>query len=225
MINPAFIGGLTIFAVNSYSSMSSGLILKIHFVSVTVFLVFYLLKTFFLLSGKHAALDTFYKNILIFEIICAFLFLVTGVWLIAIAGDMKSQQMVKLVLVFASIPLAVVGFKRKIKVLAMSSFLMLTAAYVVAEASRSKPYPVRHAPQGEPVIGKYLFEHNCTQCHGADGKKAYRDAADLSLSIKDASATASVIRNGRHKKMPAFGGLLSETEIHAVTEYVISLRE
>ncbi|HLG34453.1 MAG TPA: hypothetical protein VI757_06185 [Bacteroidia bacterium] len=35
--------------------MSSTLILKIHLVSITVFLDFYLLKTFFLLTGKLPA--------------------------------------------------------------------------------------------------------------------------------------------------------------------------
>jgi cytochrome c553 len=205
--------------------MSSDLILKIHIISVTVFLGFYLVKTFLLLSGRDAILDIFSKKTRFVEMIFSILFLVTGIWLFTITGGIKTIQIIKLCLVFASIPLAVIGFKRKIKALASFSFLMLITAYGLAESGRSKPYPVKHAPAGETAAGKYLFEHNCTYCHGIDGKKTYRNAADLSLSVKDASMTAAVIRNGRNNKMPAYGGLLSEKEIGAVADYVISLRE
>jgi cytochrome c553 len=205
--------------------MSSALILKIHTISVTVFLGFYLLKTYFLLSGRDALLDAFSKNTRIAEMAFSVLFLVTGVWLISMTGGLKTQQITKLLLVFASIPLAVIGFKKKKKVLASISFLMLIGAYGLAEASRSKPYPIQHAPSGELAAGKYLFEHNCAQCHGPDGKKMYRDAADLSLSVKDVSMISAIIRNGSNKKMPAYGELLSEEEIHALTEYLYTLRK
>lgn len=205
--------------------MSSEFVLRIHIASVTAFLFFYLVKTFLLLSGKYEKLDTFTKNTRIVEMAFSALFLTTGIWLITITGGLKTLQIVKLVLVFASIPLAIVGFKKKIKVLASCSFLMLLAAYGLAEASRSKPYPVKHAPPGEVAEGKYVFEHNCMQCHGQNGKKAYREAADLSLSVKGASMMAAIIRNGSNKKMPAYGELLSEEEIQAVTNYIISLRE
>ncbi len=205
--------------------MSPDLILKVHIASVTVFLGFYLLKAFFLLSGKDETLDAFSKQTRIVEMILGILFLVTGVSLIFITGGIKNQQIVKLVLVFASIPLAMIGFKKKIKILATCSLLMLLSAYVLAEAGRSKPYSIKHAPSGEMATGKYLFEHNCTYCHGSNGKKTYRQAADLSLSVKDASKVATVIRNGSNNKMPAYGALLSEDEINAVTDYIITLRE
>ena len=224
-INPAFIQGLTTFAAHSYSGMSSGLILKVHIVSVTVFLAFYLVKTVFLLTQRDTALNTFSKKTRIAEMILSILFLVTGIWLIVITGGIKNQQIIKLVLVFASIPLAIIGFKKKIKIVAFCSFLMLVTAYGLAESARSKPYRIEHAPAGEVAAGEFIFKHNCTYCHGVDGKKGYREAADLSLSIKDASMAAGIIRNGKNKKMPAFGGLLSDEEINAVTKYVISLRE
>lgn len=205
--------------------MSSEAILRIHIASVTAFLLFYLVKTFLLLSGRDSKLERFTENTRIAEMAISALFLATGIWLIAMTGGLKSLQIAKLVLVFASIPLAAVGFKKKVKVLASCSFLMLLVAYGLAEAARSKPYPIKHAPAGEQAAGKYVFEHNCAQCHGQNGKKAYHDAADLSLSVKDASMTAAIIRNGSNKKMPAYGGLLSEAEINTVTQYVSSLRE
>src|SRR5262249_38599292 len=151
---------------------------KIHTISVTVFLVFYLLKTFFLLTGREATLDIFSKNTRIAEIIFSALFLASGIWLFAVTGGIKTLQIVKLVLVFVAIPLAAIGFKKKIKALATCSFLMLACAYGLADASHGKPYPIKHAPSGEAAAGKYLFENNCIYCHGPDGKKAYRDAAD-----------------------------------------------
>src|SRR5689334_19063760 len=190
--------------------MSSEFVLRTHIASVTAFLFFYLVKTFLLLWGKHAKLDTFTKKTRIIEMAFSALFLTTGIWLIAMTGGIKTQQIVKLALVFASIPLAVVGFKRKIKVLAFCSLLMLISAYVLAEVARSKPYPIKHAPASERETGKYLFENNCRYCHGIDGKKTYRDAADLSLSIKDADKVTSIIRNGSNNKMPHYDGLLSE---------------
>ena len=200
--------------------MSSGLILKIHVICVTIFLVFYLLKTFFLVSGKVEVLDTFTKNTRLAEITLSVLFLATGIWLFVITGGIKTFQVIKLLLIFVAIPLAVIGFSRKNKILALFSFIILVSAYGLAEAGRSKPYPVKHAS-----AGKELFEQNCRQCHGVDGKKMYHDAADLSLSIKDLTKTETIIRNGRRNKMPTYGGLLSEEEIHAVASYILTLRE
>lgn len=209
--------------------MTSSLILKIHLVSVTVFMIFYFLKTFFLLTGKLKALEQFSKSTKIAEMIFSALFLITGVWLIMIIGGIKSLQIVKLVLVFSSIPLAIIGFKRKNKIMALLSLVMIIGSYGLSEAGRSKPFPVRHAPEslsgGKLAAGKFLFENNCSQCHGTDGKKMYRDATDLSLSIKDASMTAAILRNGSNKKMPAYASLLSEEELHAVTQYILTLRK
>ena len=53
----------------------------------------------------------------------------------------------------------------------------------------------------------------------------YREAADLSLAVKNASVTAAIIRSGSNKKMPAYGELFSEEELHAVTAYVYTLRK
>ena len=209
--------------------MYSTLILKIHLVSVTVFLVFYLVKTFFLLSGKLPALERWTKSTRIAEMIFSTLFLVSGVWLLVIVGGIKTMQLVKLALVFSAIPMAVIGFKRKNKILALVSFVFLISAYGISEASRAKPFPVKHADTellaDKHAAGKYLFENNCSQCHGSDGTKMYREATDLSLSVKNISMTEAIIRNGSNKKMPSYAGLLSEEEIKLMTEYILTLRK
>ena len=208
--------------------MSSSLILKIHTISVTVFLVIYLLKTFFLLTGKNSALEQWTKNTRIAEMIFSVFFLVSGLWLFVIIGGIKTLQIIKLVLVFSSIPLAIIGFKRKNKVMALLSFVMLISSYGLAEASRSKPYSVKHPSENlsgdKFAAGKFIFENNCAYCHGADGKKMYRDAVDLSLAVKSATMTEAIIRNGSNNKMPAYGLILSEEEIKSVSSYILTLR-
>lgn len=208
--------------------MSPSLILKIHTVSVTVFLVFYLLKTFFLLAGKAAALERFSKNTKVVEMIFSALFLITGIWLFVIVGGIKTLQTVKLILIFSAIPLAIIGFKRKNKILALFSFVLLVSSYGLAEASRAKPFPIKHSPDNlagaNLAAGKFIFENNCSQCHGADGRKMYRDAFDLTLAVKNESMTEATIRNGSNKKMPAYASLLSGEEIKSVTQYLMTLR-
>ena len=208
--------------------MLSSLILKIHIISVTVFIVFYLLKTFFLLTGKTSALERWTKNTRVAEMIFSVLFLASGVWLIVIIGGIKSLQIVKFALVFSSLPLAVIGFKRKNKIVALSAFVMIVASYGISEASRGKPFSVKHPPENlwgdKFAAGKFIFENNCAHCHGVDGKKMYSGAVDLTLAVKSESMTEAVIRNGSNKKMPAYAGLLSGEEIKSVTEYVLTLR-
>ena len=112
--------------------------------------------------------------------------------------------------------------------LALVSFVMLICAYLLADASRGKPFPVKHPVKvfmsGNPETGKLIFENNCAYCHREDGKKMYCDAADLTLSIKDETKVEAVIRNGSSERMPAYGSLLSDKEIVSLAEYIISLR-
>jgi cytochrome c5 len=214
---------------SNFFDMPSTLILKIHLISVTLFLVFYLMKTFFLLTGKATALERWTKSTRIAEMAVSALFLVSGIWLVAIIGGIKTMQIVKLLLVFSSIPLAVIGFKRRSKIMALASFVLLISAYGISEASRAKPFAIKHAPPSlaadKPALGKFLYENNCVYCHGIDGTKMYRDATDLSLSTGNATVTEAVIRNGRNKAMPAYGSVLSEEEINALSEYLMTLRK
>ena len=209
--------------------MNSTAIVNIHIVSVTVFLVLYFLKTLFLLLGKTVALERFMRKSKYGDMIFGSLFLITGVWLIIIVGSVKMLQVLKLMLVFSAIPIGVIGFKRKNKSLALTSFMMLLGADALAEIGYKRLFPVKYAPEsfaaGNMAQGKFIFDNNCIYCHGTDGKKQYRDATDLSLSVSDISKTESVIRNGRNKKMPAYAGLLSDEEIEQVTEYILTLRQ
>jgi mono/diheme cytochrome c family protein len=208
--------------------MNSSTLVTIHLVSVTVFLVLYFLKTLFLLLGKTETLDRFMRISKYGDMIFGTLFLVTGIWLMSIVGNVKMFQMFKLMLILSAVPVGAVAFKKKNKALAVVSFVMLLGADALAEIGHKRLFPIKHVPEelaaDKPAQGKFLYEKNCGYCHGTDGKKIYRDATDLSLSVSDASVTEAVVRNGRNKKMPAYGSLLNEDEIKSLTDYLMTLR-
>ena len=209
--------------------MNSTLLTTIHITAAQVFLLIYLLKTVLLFANKDALLK-FTRVTRLLEMIVSILFLASGVWLFVMLGAIKTMQIVKLALVFISIPLAVVGFKRMNKALALLSFLLIVGAYGLAEMSKGKPYiPNKVIIEGNAdevtKLGAKTYIGNCAMCHGQDGKKKFRDAIDLSLSAASNERIDSLIRNGSKGKMPAFGTTLSDDEIKAATTYVFSLRQ
>jgi uncharacterized membrane protein SirB2 len=206
--------------------MSSTLLSTTHIIVVNLFLLIYLIKTILLFANQNV-LQKFTKVIRVPEMIISTLFLVTGIWLFVILGAIKMLQIIKLALIVVSIPLAVVGFKKMNKALALISFLLIVGAYGLAEVAKKKPFiPVAVIAKGigEEFKGFKVYASNCSMCHGQDGKKMYRDAADLSTSALDASLIPQMIREGSNGKMPSFNGTLSEEEINAVAAYVLTLR-
>lgn len=155
--------------------MLSVLLGKLHVWSVMLFVLIYLVKTVLLFTNT-TMLDTFTSRTKVIEMIVSTVFLVTGVWLFVILGGIKTFQILKLVLVFVSIPLAVVGFKRRIKGVALLAFLLIVASYGVAEMSKNKPFlkanvVINGAGGGRLENGERVYFENCAFCHGADGKK------------------------------------------------------
>src|SRR5687768_814412 len=107
-------------------------ILHTHYLVVTLFFLIYVIKTVLLLSGRNDVLQSFTRKVKIFEIIVSVLFLLTGIYLttqLPFGGKYDYLFWIKLVMVFASIPLAIIGFKRGNKILAALSLLLITGAY------------------------------------------------------------------------------------------------
>lgn len=168
------------------------IIKKVHFVVVTLFFLLYFVKTVLLLANKREQLQSLTKKTKVVEMILSFLFLGTGIWLMFMVAEIKMLLIIKITLVFMSIPLAIIGFKRYNKALAVLSFLLLTAAFGLAEMS---------AKRNEARAGKNseeLYVNNCASCHGPDGKLGLSGASDLTLTQLTTDSIASIILNGRN---------------------------
>jgi cytochrome c553 len=209
--------------------MNSTTLAQIHLVSAQLFVIIYLVKLVLLFANKDA-LQKFTRVTRLLEMVVSITFLGTGIWLFVMLGAIKTMQIIKLVLVFASIPIAVIGYKKLNKGLALFSFLLIVGAYGIAEMSKKKPFiPNKVIVQGNSdertKLGATTYIANCAMCHGQDGKKMYRDAKDLSISVLNDDAVQLFIRSGSKGKMPAYETVLSADEISATSAYVMTLRQ
>jgi mono/diheme cytochrome c family protein len=215
--------------------------LHTHTLVVFLFLILYVVKTGLLLLGKNELLDRFTKKTRIAEMVVSTLFLLTGIYLATQAPSISAGMWfwVKVAAVAVSIPLAVVGFKRKNKVLALLSFVLLVYSYGVAEtkSARMNPADFYNALAQEGVTydasswnptdenyaitahGKAVYINYCMRCHGNDGKLGIAGAKDLTASMLDKNQMMDRIANGKNA-MPAFGKILSEEEIMATVAYI-----
>lgn len=195
-----------------------------HLLSVVLFLLIYLIKTFLLLSNKNEALEKFTKKVKVPEMIVSTLFLVTGIYMLTQIPEIKSLLIIKIIIVFTSIPIAVIGFRKKKKALAVISFIMIVSAYGLAEKSKTQMPKAMETITKSNVNGKDLYDISCTPCHGTDGKKGISGASDLSSSILDPEGRFDIIKNGKGA-MGAFRSSLNDEQIHAVAEYIETLRK
>jgi cytochrome c5 len=174
------------------------------------------MKTILLLSNKQDLLQKLTKITKVPEMIVSALFLITGVYLMTQLPEIKAITWIKVVLVLASIPLAIVGFKKGNKILAALSLLLITASYGLGEVSKKK------REKGEAVAstvnsGSELYSLKCASCHGADGKAGLSGATDLSKTMMDAAAIKQTVINGK-ATMPKVE--MSEEQALAVAAYV-----
>lgn len=195
-----------------------------HLLSVILFLLIYLIKTILLLSNKNEGLAKFTKVIKVPEMIVSTLFLVTGIYLLTQIPEIKSLLIIKIVAVLISIPLAIIGFKKKNKVLAVLSLILIIGAYGMAEMSKKQKSKSMETISGSNLNGQELFNASCISCHGADGKLGLMEASDLSISTMELATKIELIKNGKGAMTP-FSGILSEEQIKAVAEYSESLKK
>lgn len=192
--------------------------LHTHYLVVILFLLIYVIKTVLLLSDKKDLLANFTKKIKIPEIIVSVLFLVTGIYLMVQLPVIHPLMWVKLVLVFGSIPIAVIGFKKGNKILAALSLVMITASFGIAEIAKKKKMKAdnSHIASND---GKALYENNCKLCHGDNGKLGAAGAKDLTGTSYDVAAIKNVILNGQGPmaKVP-----VDDAQASAIAEYVHS---
>ncbi|HVA97807.1 MAG TPA: cytochrome c [Bacteroidia bacterium] len=198
----------------------NSIILHTHIIVVTIFFLIYLIKTFLLLSNAKEKLASFIKKTKILEMVVSVLFLITGGILLVSLPQINTFMILKLVAIFASIPIAIIGYKKGNKLLATLAFLLIVAAYGLAEMSAKSPSVVASTS----VDGKELYTNNCVKCHGTDGKAGVMGAADLSALQADNASIINTIKNGKNS-MPAYGGNLSDAQIKALSDYVATLKK
>ncbi len=195
-------------------------ILHTHYLVVTLFLLIYVIKTVLLLSNKNDLLTTFSKKIKLFEIIVSFLFLGTGIYLITqlpFGGKFDYLFWIKLIMVFGSIPIAVIGFRKHNKLLAALSLLLITGAFGLAEVYHKRKAIPKDTIEIASNDGKALYENNCKLCHGSDGKLGMAGAKDITATVLDIEAIKAVIKHGKNA-MPA--AAVNDEQANAIAEYV-----
>jgi len=195
-----------------------------HQIVVTLFLLIYFIKTILLLSNSNERLAKFSKTFRVPEMIISVLFLLTGGYMLFQIPEINKFMIIKLVAVFVSIPLAIVGFKKSSKLLASLALLLIVAAYGLAEMSKKKGSTSSTENTMPSVSGKEIYSAYCVRCHGEDGKMGAMGAADLSVSKLNEDITSQIIKAGKGA-MPGFDGQISDEQAAAVSEYIETLRK
>lgn len=196
--------------------------LHTHILVVTLFLLLYVIKTILLLSNRNDLLQKFSKMFRIPEMIISVLFLITGVYLaLQLPFGSKYDYLfwIKIVMVFASIPLAVIGFKKSNKILAALSLLLITGSYGLAEVYGKKKGIVATHEMATGSDGLAYYQVNCKLCHGDDGKLMMAGAKDLSKTTMDVAAIKEIIIKGKSTMPPA---PVNEEQAQMIAEYVHS---
>lgn len=99
---------------------------------------------------------------------------------------------------------------------------MLVAAGVGLAACGSGGGGASPVPAGgrSPAQGATVFGQHCATCHRSGGT-----GADLAALDPSASVVEDAVRNGRFQGgMPAFAGTLSDDQIQAVVDYVVTYK-
>lgn len=195
-----------------------------HLLVVILFLLIYLIKTILLLTNNNEKLAAFTKKIKVPEMIISTLFLVTGIYMLTQLPEIKTLLIVKIIMVFISIPLAIVGFKKNNKALAFLSLLLIIGAYGMAEMSKKQKSKALESLSETSIDGKEIFDISCSPCHGDDGKLGLMAAPDLSITHFDLAASIEIIKSGKGAMTP-FDGSLNDNQINAVAKYIETLKK
>ena len=196
--------------------MATG-ILHSHYLFVALFTFIYLVKTILLLSDKDELLEKFRKKARITEMAVSFGFLATGIYLLLQLPFILALLIVKIVLVLLSIPLAVIGYKKKNKLLATLSFFVIVVSFGLSHKAKD----AKAGTKISAANGKEIFEDKCTLCHGSDGKLGINGAKDLSVTQMNHAGIVETVTNGKNS-MAAYKSVLTTEQIDAVASYIES---
>ena len=194
-------------------------VLTIHKLSVEIFFVLYLLKTALLLFNQAKILAAIVRFTKIPEMIISSLFLLTGVYMLTQIPEINGFMIAKLITVAATIPLAIIAFKKSKKILALFALFLITMVYLFAEMSKMNTGEMEKTEYDAPK----MYSEMCAKCHGADGTLGLMGATNLTTSVLDEKQTTEIILNGRGA-MAGFRNALSDEQVETLTRYVVEFK-
>jgi mono/diheme cytochrome c family protein len=203
----------------------------LHRIVVSLFLLHYVWKGYLLISDKKDTLAGYTAKTRIAEMVLSVLFLATGIYLCIAGPALSVLQWVKIALVFASIPLAIIGFRRGKKPLAIIAILFLIAAYGLAEINKKQYAKADKAPidtnavASDPVaVGKAVYTAKCVACHGAGGDAGLGGAKNLRITQLTDDQQKDIIRHGKPGTgMSAFPDL-TDDQLNGTVAYIKTLK-
>lgn len=130
--------------------------LHTHVLVVILFLILFIIKAFLLFTNKTQALETVKRKTKIADMVLGTLILVTGIYLVTQYNGMPTWLIVKILLVLAAIPLAIVGLKKQNKPLVALAVIIFVYVYSLAESKnlglKNEEPPRMQAEQKAPEV-------------------------------------------------------------------------
>jgi mono/diheme cytochrome c family protein len=207
----------------------------LHHLVVGSFLLFYAYKIGLLLANRPDLLHHLRARLAWLDGVLGAAVLLTGGYLaLQYAGPWPWWLVVKIGLVLAGLPLALVALRRGQRVLAGATLLLFAYVYGLGytrslDLTGRGGAPATAAVAAVPdsvqtggLIGKLAYQQNCIRCHGRNGDMCLYGARNLQQSTVGLDARIALIRNGRGR-MPAFYPRLTPEEIGAVARYSMTL--
>ena len=201
-------------------------IVLFHRIVVSLFLLHYAVKLALLLLKKNDALANYTAKTKVVEMVVSALFLLTGVYLIVVGPALITLQWIKIAMVLASIPMAIIGFKKGNVVLAVLSVVFILGAYGMAEVAKKKRNQIKTedlSALSDNEKGKAIYLQSCTSCHGPAGDAMIGDAKNLRESKLDETQMEAIIKNG-NAGMPPFKDI-SDNDLKLLVRYVQTLKQ
>jgi len=204
-------------------------IVLLHRIVVSLFLLHYMVKGYFLISEKKETLAGYTAKTKIAEMILSVLFLGTGIWLVVAGPALSLLMYVKIALVFASIPLAIIGFKREKKPLAMLAILFLLLAYGLAEMNKAQSKKLKvetNTTTADPAVAaRTLYTDNCVSCHGAGGDAMIAGAKNLKTTQLTDDQLKDIISHGKPGTSMNGYSTLSDDQLNGLVAYIKTLKQ
>jgi mono/diheme cytochrome c family protein len=204
-------------------------IILIHWILVSFFLFHYAWKAYLLLTDKKDTLAAYTAKTRIAEMVVALCFFLTGFYMIYAGSAMTTLLWIKVAMVFASIPVAVIGFKRSNKPMAALAILLLVGAYGLAEVNKKHLKEAKvdtSQVTGDPVaVGKAVYSEKCISCHGAAGELNANGVKSLKLTqLSDDQIKTTILNGVPGTGMVGFKAALTDDQLNGLVSYIKTLK-